>query len=63
MKIEDNDILSDIVVRYWNKPDFEGLADAMHLACHACWQADEELSEEFRMLCDIASEKIYNTGF
>ena len=59
MRIEDNAILSDIVVRYWNASNVECLADLMHLACHACWESDAELREEFRLLSYVAGEKNY----
>ena len=57
MNIEDNAILTDIVVRYWNASYFRNLSDAMHLACHACWDSDEELSDEFLLLCAVAGQK------
>ena len=59
MQIEDNHILSGIVVRYWRTHEPKDLSDAMHLVCHACWDADEELSDEFLLLSAVASQKMH----
>lgn len=55
MRIEEDQVLASIVVRFWRKYDKRILADMFHLAAQMCWSDDYEKCDEFECLSSLAS--------